>query len=294
MRTGRAKLWAWTASIGLHIIAFAVFAASEFSPTSNSDINRAAPSVKIEKIKKIVQSEQKIVKPKIKYLQNENASAIIPSEKDLKIFSDTESDLRKNDFAASADIWTFDGQFHSTVDFFSTSTAAKRICFVVDCSGSMKGLFGTVKKELTQAIQNLQQDQYFGIIFFGDDKLLMFENTQMVRASGNAKAAAISFINSVEPKGKTNAIEAFEMLAAVRDSSGHRPSAVFFLTDGFELDKTNSDIFIKRMMNLLAINLPETIVNTIGFWPDENDCSLLRQIAEQTGGQFTCLGEKEN
>lgn len=291
MCTGRAKIWAWIASISLHIIALAVFAASELSPAVTAYKQQQTPSVKVEQIKQAVQAQPKISKPKIKYIQSPNISHIEPLEQGPKLTASPETvtpdypdRLELPDNFKTAD----------ATDFFSTNTNAKRICFVVDCSGSMKGLFGTVKKELTQVIQNLQQDQYFSIIFFGDDKLLMFENARLVRASNNAKAEAVSFIYSVEPKGKTNAAEAFKKLPIIRDSDSRHPSAVFFLTDGFELDRTDSNVFLKRVMNLLAINLPETIVNTFGFWPDENDCALLSQIAEQTGGSFTRIGEKEN
>ncbi len=181
-----------------------------------------------------------------------------------------------------------------SVEFFSSKIDSRRVCFVVDCSGSMKGLFGRVKKELINSIESLQQDQYFSIIFFGGDKLLEFENAGLARASRNAKSRAVAFIESVEPRGQTNAAAAFEKLSHVCDSMDQRPSAVFFLTDGFELTERDNGEFLRFILDLLQRHLSRSAVNTIGFWPDENDCHMLQEIAERTGGEFTRIGGKEN
>lgn len=292
MRIGCAKFWAWTASIGLHLIALSVLAVSEFSPKDfTAEKEKNIPSARIEQIKRIVESQPSI--PVSKFKRIENTASIIP---ELPQNTEAAADISK-DFSltpSTTELNRFQSQIPAgSVEFFSADADARRICFVVDCSGSMKGLFGTVKTELLRSIDNLQQDQYFSIIFFGDDKLLMFENGRLVRASNPVKSQAAKFISSVEPKGKTNAAQALKQLSAVRDSDGQSPSAVFFLTDGFELGKNGSAGFLENALNTLAVNLPDTIINTIGFWPIEDDCLLLRRIAERTGGTFIRFGQKE-
>ncbi|MFA5554731.1 MAG: VWA domain-containing protein [Phycisphaerae bacterium] len=292
MRIARAKFWAWTASISLHLIALSVLAVSEFSPKNfTADKEKNIPSARIEQVKRIVESQPSIPVSKFKLTEN---TASITSELPENI--DAAVDISK-DFSLNSSITELN-QFPpqippGSVEFFSAGADARRVCFVADCSGSMKGLFSTVKTELLRSIDNLQQDQYFSIIFFGDDKLFMFENGRLVRASNLAKSQAAKFISSVEPKGKTNAAQALKQLPAVRDSDGQNPSVVFFLSDGFELDTKSSAGSFEIALNTLAANMPDTIINTIGFWPIEDDCLLLRRIAERTGGTFIRFGEKE-
>lgn len=291
MHSGRAKIWAWTASISLHLLVLTVLAIAEFPQVTKTEKQHAIPAAKIERIKNFIESQPKILKPKVKLNQSNYSEKISLPEIILK------KDISAGDtypvelFSCGNELQRQQSQIPAgSIEFFSTSTNSRKICFVVDCSGSMKGLFGTVKKELTRSIENLQQDQYFSIIFFGDETLRIFENGRLVRASNKTKSQAVRFINTIEPKGQTNAAAAFDKLSAVCDINGSKPSAVFFLTDGFELNKINSEIFLTNTMNILATNLPKTKVNTIGFWPNEDDSNLLRQIAEMTGGRFTRIG----
>ena len=93
------------------------------------------------------------------------------------------------------------------IGFFGSFTERRKICYLVDCSGSMRGVFRRVRKELKESIGNLQRDQYFHIIFFGGGRLIEFSNGRLLRVTEKAKFSACDFIDSVEPVEQTNALE---------------------------------------------------------------------------------------
>lgn len=273
--------------------------AAEFSPSA-VDKSQPIPAARVERVRQLIESPLKIPRPKVKHSHASRTEAIKTTAFNPRQLIEAMR-LEQDDFisdditaAGSSAVWTGSAMPAGAVDFFSSKADSRRICFVVDCSGSMKGLFGRVKKELINSIESLQQDQYFGIIFFGGDRLLLFDNGRLIRASEKAQSQAVAFINSVEPQGQTNAAAAFEKLSHVHDGMNQRPSAVFFLTDGFELTKRDNDGFLRFVLASLRENLPKAKVNTIGFWPDENDGRLLREIAKRTGGEFTRIGGKED
>ncbi len=146
-------------------------------------------------------------------------------------------------------------------------------------------MFGQVRKRLKKSIASLQSDQYFCIIFFGNNRLFEFSNGRLLRATQKAKTSAYDFINSVQAAGQTNALAALEKAVQIRDGSGVSPPVIYFLTDGFELTTEDSYQFSRKIANLLRQSAPTTKINTIGFWPQNNDREMLETIARQTGGE---------
>jgi len=180
-------------------------------------------------------------------------------------------------------------QLTSGVEFFGTFARQRRVCYVVDCSGSMQGLFGLVQNRLCESVKKLQADQYFEIIFFAGDRLDEFGDARLVRATNEAKIRAYRFIETARPAGKTNAMAALETALHVRDSTGQGAEVIYFLTDGFELGTGGTYMFQTKTANLLAQFAPKTKINTIGFYAQSRDCGLLETIAEQSGGQFVLV-----
>ena len=178
------------------------------------------------------------------------------------------------------------------VEFFDSHAQGRRICYVVDCSGSMQGLWEPVKKQLIESIGQLQPDQYFSVIVFGAGNILESGAGLLVRATEKAKKEAYDFIGAVQPRGATNAAAALEQAIKIRDRSGEGPSVIYFLTDGFELSEKDNFRFAHQVVTMLKSFAPKTQVNTIGFWPDDQDRKLLEMIACQSGGQFTFVGQE--
>lgn len=157
----------------------------------------------------------------------------------------------------------------------------------------MKGLFEQVKAGLARSISELSPNQYFTIIFFGDDRLITFAGDKLVRASQYDKNKALAFIESIAASGKTNALAGFDLAAKIKNQTGQGPQVIMFLTDGFELAQGDLYQFRKQILETRKNSLPNCAVNTIGFWPGNADKKLLGNIAQSTGGQFVCIEQND-
>lgn len=153
----------------------------------------------------------------------------------------------------------------------------------------MQGIFGQVREKLKSSIELLQPNQHFNIIFFGDGRLIEFTDKGLVRASATVKEAAQKFIDQVRPTGTTNAAEALERAVKLRDEKAAAPELIFFLTDGFELTGQQGGRELERIGNIFDRFGPKTKVNTIGFWPNQDDRRMLKMIANRTNGEFVCV-----
>jgi hypothetical protein len=174
------------------------------------------------------------------------------------------------------------------------SEADRKLCYLVDCSGSMQGIFGRVRKRLEAAIAALRPDQYFSVVFFGDGQVSDLADGRLVRATPQAKRQAAAFIGLSRPAGVTNALEALENVVGLRDPSGRPPALVYFLTDGFELTGPDREEFSRRVTELLAQKAPSTRINTVGFWPQTSDRLMLEAIAARSGGQSVFITKEDS
>jgi len=167
---------------------------------------------------------------------------------------------------------------------------------VVDCSGSMTGIFEHVRNHLKDFIAKLDSDRDFRLIFFGGGKLFEFSggsDDDGQRATPQTKQAAYRFIDSVEPGGRTNALPALERALRKTGDGREGPSVVYLLTDGLDLAGRDARLFGERLTHLVGLGResPMARINTIGFWPEGRDIALLKDIAGRTGGQFVLVGD---
>jgi hypothetical protein len=146
----------------------------------------------------------------------------------------------------------------------------------------MSGMFGWVRQQLKDSISRLQQDHYFRIIFFGNDKIFEFGEDNFIRANGKNKSLAYQYIDSVGPAGGANAIAALAKAIQTGDS---RSQVIYLLTDGFELTEQNISLE-EQIAGLLESNASAAQINTIGFWPQEQDRVMLETLAQKSGGEF--------
>jgi hypothetical protein len=177
--------------------------------------------------------------------------------------------------------------------FPDESSRPRRICYLVDCSGSMQGVFGQVRETLVESIRGLEPDRFFYVIFFGAGRLFEIGDGGLIRATGQAKAAAARFAGQIRPAGRTNALAAFKRALAVRGAGGQRVSAVYFLTDGFELADEDASAFFAEVSDLMDGFAGDTIINVTAFWPQGEDEAALRRMAERSGGDFVLICDKE-
>jgi hypothetical protein len=275
-----------------------VFGFIKFSHTQTVVSQRPTPTAKVDQVKKLAQAAHIIPKPRVtKPAKSRFASKVDRLVAMNQIFgtvkpvSKNRADLAKPSASMSKLSFPSGANLPAGIEFFGSFTDERTACYLVDCSGSMQGMFGRVRKELKESIGDLQPDQYFYIIFFGGNRLFELGDGMLLRAAEQSKSAAYKFIDSIQPAGRTNALAALERAMQVRDGRGHSPSVVYFLTDGFELATENGSRFSQKISNLLAIFAPGTKINTIGFWPQKTDRELLKTIAKQSGGEFVLVAD---
>ena len=302
-RSGSVAFWAWMASIAVHLVVLTAFGVVKFSRCKVQVEQRPTPMAKVSRIKKLIAAAPIIPKPKIKksaesrFAGGTNKS--LPTNRIfgvLKPGSQNLGDLLEPVHSQSVLSLPSGADLPPRIEFFGSRTEQRKVCYLVDCSGSMRGTFVQVRRKLKESIGNLQPDQYFYIIFFGGDKLFEFGNNSLLRATQKAKSSAYDFIDSIRPAGQTNALAALERAVQIRDGSGVGPSLVYFLTDGFELTTEDAQRFSQKIANLLARFAPRTRINTIGFWPQSDDRKMLEAIAKQSGGEsvFITGGDEES
>lgn len=290
-RRGSITMWAWILSVAAHLILLAVFALVRFSMSAGGPSFAATPAVTVAQIEQITKQSRIFPKPKVKrYLLNRSRSKHdeidFPAAARIQPF---DKPHRLPETLATGGIELLAGVplSHAGVEFFGQSTNLRKICYVVDCSGSMQGLFSRVRKQLKTSIADLRADHYFYIIFFRGDRLLESGHGKLLRATAKTKSAAYSFIDSVRPAGATNALAALERAMRLRDSAGKGPQLIYFLTDGLDLDRLDTADFALLVENLRKNLAPAAQINTIGFWAQPDDCGILQAVAQRSGGQFT-------
>jgi len=287
-RKGNIKMWAWTLSLVFHIILLCVFAVIKFTQLSTTKAPVRSGNI-VATIKENIKKAPIMPKPKMK------RPALI-SGKIEKIPMDysVQNKIKLHSFPRSLPqtdnsdkmLLPSTGISSTRTEFFGSFTDHRKICYVVDCSGSMQGLFNQVKEKLKDSISNLRADQYFYIIFFGGEKLIEPGDGKMLRASRKAKTHAHKFIDSVRPRGATNALNALKRAMGIRDGSRRAPAQIYFLTDGFDLQGDDTAQFSTLLGNLQKELAPMTRINTIGFWAQPEDSEILQLIAQKTGGEY--------
>jgi uncharacterized protein with von Willebrand factor type A (vWA) domain len=290
--------WAWGVSICLHLVVFCVFGVVRFSRASDQGQYRESPTARIESIRQLTQAAPLIPKPRISkapvvIARNRYAGTAEQSLPLERIFSPAKPIFQDWQSSGGPDLGLpLGGEFLGTIEFFGSDGRERKVCYIVDCSGSMQGIFTQVRKKLKESIKALQPDQYFYVIFFGDGELYEIGDGKLLRATPKAKAAADDFVDSIRPAGRTNAAAALERVVQIQDGKGLSPSLVYFLTDGFELTGEDETAFPQRIASLLEKHTPEMKINTIAFLPQADDRIMLETIARRSGGKFLCIGDK--
>ena len=299
-QSGSVSLKALAASIAVHVIVLGTFGVARFSDRETSKNEDAVVSAGVSRINEISQKPRISPKPKIRHRDVTDAG-----KRGEKLWSSTElleySKPENPDSRQSEIIESSQGQpkianqdsLQAEIKFFGSVSRHRKVCYVVDCSGSMRGMFARVRRELTESIDKLWADQYFYIIFFGNGKIQETGGGRLIRATENAKRQAYSLIESVKVGGKTNAPAALKRAMQIRDEQHHSASVVYFLTDGFELTGEAGREFLRQTLKTKKQFAPLTRINTIGFWPQNSDRILLEKLSRQSGGKSVFVGDPD-
>jgi uncharacterized protein with von Willebrand factor type A (vWA) domain len=136
-----------------------------------------------------------------------------------------------------------------------------------------------LKRELKRSVNDLQPMQKFHIIFFSSGKPLEGPANAMTWATDRNKARYYDYIDTIKAEGQTDPQWAFQRALQME------PDLIYLLTDGI-FQETIADKIIEWA------KLHKIKINTIAYvW--ESGGSLLRRIAEQTGGVYRYVSEEQ-
>lgn len=180
-------------------------------------------------------------------------------------------------------------QMMAAANFFGLEATGNVFCFVVDCSGSMRGEpFVTAKRELLRSISQLKPNQRFFVVFFSQKLFPMqLDGPEMPDSHSTAVYATPENLSKLQLWMETVPIgaggppnEALKLAIELESDS------IFLLTDGV----TRSDVasYLQRTnrqedeLDGPQIRCP---IHTIGFYSREGE-ALLQRIASENRGQY--------
>jgi Mg-chelatase subunit ChlD len=188
-----------------------------------------------------------------------------------------------------------------TGGFFGVETSSRRLCFVIDLSGSMnekaadKGKdtrADMAKAELVRAVRDLADGSLFSLVLFSNDVRIW--KKEMTVASEETKTAAIAFVQASPVVGSTNTYGALEAAFALGEPLKQKGSdayadplldTIIFLSDGKPTHgrtlKTSEIRAAVREWNKRR----RVTVHAIAFGKDA-DFDFMKGLATDTGGKF--------
>ena len=183
--------------------------------------------------------------------------------------------------------------------FYGVKTASKRLCYVLDISGSMNEpadyggstntKFKVARQELENSIVALPDDALFNIVFYSTKYTVW--KPKLIQANAAAKKEAKEMIAGLTAEGATNI---YDSLAKAFDFAGRGSfdkgyavalDTIFFLSDG----QANQGLYTQPsdiLRHILDLNATKRItIHAIGVGRD-HDRSLMKALADATGGTY--------
>jgi hypothetical protein len=291
---GNIRYWALGISVLFHAAALAVFTGVQLSNHLGRD-TAERPSISMQMIETVLEQPVPIPIPQVEAVvkPEPRREPDIESEPKPLVVEAVEIEPAADPAAIAEPVPTAPPlppapfATPNEVEFFGQKSIVQRICYVVDCSGSMYGQMYRVKDQLKQSIMKLNPSQAFCVLFFMDGReVLMTGSGKLEAATVRAKSQALELIGKVKPGGRTDAAHALECAMQLRDTERQGPEVIYFLTDGFNLDESGSQLFVDKINRLRRSLAPSAVVHTIGFWPEEADRRMLKTLAQQAGGVY--------
>lgn len=176
------------------------------------------------------------------------------------------------------------------VSFFglkSTSPGVRSIVYVVDRSYSMVGIMDAVKAELRRSINALRRSQKFHVVFYNSGTPLQNPPERLVPAIATYKRAFFNFLDTVDPVGGSEPLNAMRLALALQ------PDVVYFFSDG-EFEGKVADELLER---LNAWNDGRrTKIYTLGYnelsYMEPRYRKTLWTIAREHGGEFRFVSDE--
>lgn len=177
----------------------------------------------------------------------------------------------------------------SGISYFGSRVMGKEFIFVVDGSGSMRGVrWNTAIQELMRSLNDLGSDTEFFIIFFDNSERPLFDHYPPTNAyltnQGRTLQLVQEWIQNLQMGGGTQPSSALMMALEMN------PDAIFLLSDGQIRD--NSIAMLRMINRNPATGMPLIPIHTILLMSEQGHLPL-QVIAEENGGHFRNVTERE-
>jgi len=159
------------------------------------------------------------------------------------------------------------------------------IMFVIDASGSMLSVYDDVRNEVGKAINNLAEEQSFGVILDQGTTSLMLQGG-LLAATPRNKAVALDFLRKSYVRSKSDLRSVIAVIKL-------KPDLIWVATDGepdgVETGKFLADVRKANADKKVRINTVLKYATTDGQGKDDKAVAFLWQLANENGGM--CLGK---
>ncbi|MHC4835992.1 MAG: VWA domain-containing protein [Planctomycetota bacterium] len=285
LQNGKVRYWALVFSFAAHATALAVFTGVKLSGRiAEEPANQ--PALNLQVIERVIAQPTPRPKPRIESIPKPPVQTIVEQTPLVAEAPQPESEVVEVPKAIEPVVAEVVPVVNE-VEFFGQKSIVRRVCYVVDCSGSMYGRMYRVRDQLKQSILNLNSQQAFSVVFFMDgQKVVATGNGALQPATAAEKSRAIKLIESVRPSGSADVESAMRYAMGLKTLSGECSEAVYFMTDGFDLESGSSAQFVKRIDHLRTSLAPGATLHTIGFDSQLRDRQMLRKLAAAANGEF--------
>jgi hypothetical protein len=158
----------------------------------------------------------------------------------------------------------------------------KRIVYLCDASKSMKEKFPIFALELIKAVEALEPDKSFTIIFTVDGKAVAL-GKDLLAASSENKQKATEFIKKLVPSGISTTIPGLRAAFAVN------PDVIYFATDAAFGDRDQAINETRKLNKDKRVK-----IDTIAFFDRGEAYEIaLKQIADENAGLFKFVSSEE-
>ncbi len=172
----------------------------------------------------------------------------------------------------------------------SAASSPANIMFVMDASGSMKKDAGNgfsrmdnAKHAIARMLTDVDDQNRFGLAVYGHRRPKACDEIQLVAEVGLVDAGfVIQFVQQLTPKGETPIAASVELAAAAFERYPDQNNQLVVVTDGIEECGGN----VCAVADELARVNVDLKVNVVGFTLNDQQKSLIRCLADKTGGKF--------
>jgi hypothetical protein len=160
------------------------------------------------------------------------------------------------------------GSYGKFGEYYGIPICAKRVVFVLDTSGSMRGVkIEAAQQELIRVIRELPKEVHFSIVAF-DSNVRVWQR-ELVQATEQMKHIAVNVVLEQQAKANTASYDALEAAFELN------PEAIYFLSDGApqggKIDDPNQIISTVsgfnrvRRVSIHSIGIDTTVPAAAGF-----------------------------